>query len=141
MKDVTATQAAVLTGLSERTIRRWIASGRLPARHIAPNRYAIDVRDLPGRSDNADVQDLVARLDTLERRVFLLEAQLVGSPREQGAEDTSASETSGVEMQQLHDLLVQFVHETERIAPLLRGIAGSRRRDELGEARVQQHGA
>lgn len=38
MQDVTAIEAAKLIGHSERTIRRWIKAGKLPARHLAPNR-------------------------------------------------------------------------------------------------------
>ena len=44
--EVSAVEAGRLTGLSERTIRRQIAAHRLPARHVACNRYAILVRDL-----------------------------------------------------------------------------------------------
>src|SRR5262249_2588191 len=45
-REVTARQAAELIRKGERTVRRWIKDGRLPARHIASNRYAIKVADL-----------------------------------------------------------------------------------------------
>lgn len=64
---VTAVQAAQLGGVSERTIRRWIARGKLPATRIAPNRFAIRITDI-----NECTQD---RDTTLARRVALLEAR------------------------------------------------------------------
>ena len=70
IEDVTATEAAALTGLSERTIRRRIARGELPARHIGPNRYAIRVADLPQRRRPSDLE---ARIEAVEHRLRLLE--------------------------------------------------------------------
>jgi hypothetical protein len=70
MDDVSAAQAAALTGFSERTIRRKIASGELPARRIAVNCYAIRVRDLPVSARGADNAH---RVEALEQRVQLLE--------------------------------------------------------------------
>ena len=129
MKEVTATQAAALTGLSERTIRRRIASGQLPARHVAPNRFAIDVRHLP--RDRA-AGNFAARLEMLERRMQLLEMQQQALLRRldvavaAGKVGEVASEEAGSDLGQLHDLLVQLAHETERLAPLLSaGGAGS----------------
>lgn len=128
MKEVTATQAAALTGLSERTIRRRIASGQLPARHVAPNRFAIDVRHLP--RDRAG-GNFAARLEMLERRMQLLEMQqqallrrldVAVAAREAGGE---AGTEAGGDLGQLHELLVQLAHETERLAPLLSGSVGS----------------
>lgn len=76
--EVTAAQAAKLTGLSERTIRRRIVSGALPARRIASNRYAIRVRDLtlPNLPTLESVETLIARVQALESRVHLLELQV-----------------------------------------------------------------
>ncbi len=73
MEEVNATQAAALSGFSERTIRRKIASGVIPARRIASNRFAIRVSDIPARR-GADA--LVERVAALERRVLELEQQL-----------------------------------------------------------------
>lgn len=73
MDEVTATEAAALTGLSERTIRRKILSGEIPARHVAKNRYAIRVRDLPLRKRAGDLE---LRIEALEHRVRLLELRL-----------------------------------------------------------------
>jgi len=73
MDEVTASQAAALTGLSERTIRRKIAAGEIRARHVAPNRYAIKVADLPV---HRSPDELIARIEELEHRVRLLELQL-----------------------------------------------------------------
>ncbi len=73
-EEVTAAQAAALTGLSERTIRRRIAAKLLPARQVARNRYAIRVQDLPIRHQSPDA--LQVRLQALELRVGVLELEL-----------------------------------------------------------------
>jgi hypothetical protein len=116
MEEVTAAQAAGLTGLSERTIRRKIAAGDIPARHVARNRYAIRVRDLPiRRSPN----ELIMRVEALEYRVRLLELQ---QARLAAAAPEAASEPSEGEMgtpTDVYQLLVQLTRETQRLAPLL----------------------
>ncbi|MBF6591273.1 MAG: helix-turn-helix domain-containing protein [Ktedonobacterales bacterium] len=115
MDEVTATEAATLTGLSERTIRRKIASGVLRARRVAPNRYAIKVRDLPiqGRAD-----DLAMRMEALEHRVRLLELRLNEVlVRREGTPTLSESILS--ETAALPELLARLAHETARLAPLL----------------------
>ena len=68
MKEVTATEAAKMTGLSERTIRRWIESGKLPARQIATNRYAIKTTDLKKYipKEQPDLIAALARIQELE---------------------------------------------------------------------------
>jgi hypothetical protein len=134
MEKVTAAQAAVLTGFSERTIRRKIACGDLPARRIAPNRFAIDVCDLPRRWDDAD---LGRRLDALDHRVRLLEdgqralrrqLDAVASVLQVGTASVQAVPTSETPEDQepaeatistLHDLLIELAHETDRLGPLL----------------------
>lgn len=123
MEEVTAAQAATLTGFSERTIRRKIASGELPARRLAANRFAIDVRDLPRRWNGNEVE---RRLKALERRVELLEERqwmlLQQFSKEEGAEYgavLAAAEEQDASISTLHELLVQLVHETKRLTPLL----------------------
>lgn len=123
MEDVTATQAASLLGLSERTIRRRIAAGQLPARRIAPNRFAIKVQDLPLRHGFAD---LASRLETLERRVAALElwqrALLMQRPVTDaipGAQASASAPEGDGALGQLHALLAELARETERLAPLL----------------------
>lgn len=71
--EVTAAQAALLSGLSERTIRRRILSGQLPARRLTANRYAIRIEDLPRAGGSASV---AARLDTLESRMRALDNEV-----------------------------------------------------------------
>lgn len=91
MDEVTATEAATLTGLSERTIRRKIVSGEIPARHVAKNRYAIRVRDLPLRTMTPPMD---ARIQALEHRVRLLELrldQLIQAQRECSAAEVAGS--------------------------------------------------
>lgn len=139
MDEVTATEAAQLTGLSERTIRRKIISGEIPARHVAKNRYAIRVRDLPARERPTNLQ---ARVEALEHRVRLLELTLSGAPQEGpqqqatrsvqlapaaphapgGAgvslahEAPSSSELNPILVAALHDALSQVIAETTRLA-------------------------
>jgi len=116
IEEVTAAQAAGLTGLSERTIRRKIASGAIPARHVARNRYAIRVRDLPIRRSS---DELIMRVEALEYRVRLLELQQAHLA---AAEVEAASEPPEGEMgtpTDVYHLLVQLARETQRLAPLL----------------------
>jgi hypothetical protein len=125
MDEVTATQAARMTGLSERTIRRKIATGEIPARHIAPNRYAIRVSDLPKRRG---VDELEARIIALEHRVHLLalqQADLASGPhsgRTPAAEPIPGDTT-------VQQALEQLVQETARLVSLLstRSPGGQRR--------------
>ena len=143
MKEVTATQAAALTGLSERTIRRRIAAGKLPARHVAPNRFAIDVRHLPRERAAGN---FTARLEMLERRVHLLELQQQALLRRldavvaTGEAGMEAGTEAGGDLGQLHELLVQLAHETERLAPLLSGGMGSAARESHAVPRAARGG-
>jgi excisionase family DNA binding protein len=112
MDELTAAQAANLTGLSERTIRRKIASGVLPARRLGRNRFAIKVADLQVRHP---WEALAARVEALEQRLDRLEAsvQLVlqaGRPASPLAEDVPLI---GAEIQQL---FAQLAYETARLA-------------------------
>src|SRR5215469_1377349 len=74
MDDITAAQAALLTGVSERTIRRKIASGVIQARRLGRNRYAIRVSDL---RVSHPFEALALRVEALEQRLARLEAQLL----------------------------------------------------------------
>lgn len=100
MQEVTAIDAARLTGHSEKTIRRWISSGKLPARQVSKNRYAISTRDLrkyipeaqPDLSTAlARIQELESTQDTLIDRIERLEA-LVTSLSNGHRPDKKASE-------------------------------------------------
>ena len=119
MDEVTATQAASLAGVSERTIRRRIAAGQLPARRVAPNRFAIKVQDLP---IHHKFGDFVARLELLEQRVVVLElrqqALLRAVPAVPADSSVPAAEGDPA-LSQLHALLAELARETERLAPLL----------------------
>lgn len=96
--EVSAVEAGRLTGLSERTIRRQIAAHRLPARHVACNRYAILVRDLRlSRPGGTTVHQLTARLQALEDRVGALEQQLtrlLASPSDASSADATTGPSS-----------------------------------------------
>jgi|GEM_PF-2351758 excisionase family DNA binding protein len=124
--EVTAAQAATLTGLSERTIRRKIAAGVIPARRIGPNRFAIKVADL---RMSHPIQALALRVEALERRIELLEARLqapakpesLETPRAPEAQPSAASAaTSGVPAHfsttDVQQLLAQLAYETARLA-------------------------
>lgn len=116
-EEVTAAQAAQLTGLSERTIRRRIAAREIPARHVARNRFAIRVQDLPIRRP---ADEVMARLQALEYRVRVLELQqqrLLVQLDPTGAvppEPSDQESAAGV-----GDLLAQLAYEVRRLGPLL----------------------
>jgi hypothetical protein len=116
LDEVTAVEAAALTGLSERTIRRRIAAGTLHARRISANRFAIHVDDLPQRKG---LDALLARIDALERRVQALESLRGVSSVPRIPLPAGAEGTRGAEAIPLKDLLDQLVHEVDRITPLL----------------------
>lgn len=125
MDEVTATQAASLSGVSERTIRRRIADGRLPARRVAPNRFAIRVQDLPLQRGFGD---LALRLEALERRVAVLELrqQVLLRMRPTDTVGSSASASTAAQaaendalLSQFQALLAELARESERLAPLL----------------------
>jgi hypothetical protein len=125
MDEVTAAQAAALTGLSERTIRRKIAAGQIRARHIAANRYAIKVADLPMRPPPTG---LVARIADLESRVRVLEAQQAQRLAEWSAlrcaPETSSSMPEAASVAGVREALLRLVRETELLAPLLTALPG-----------------
>jgi len=76
-EEVTAVEAARLTGLSDRTIRRKIKAGKLPARQIAPNRYAIKQSDLERLTGQQTGQsETLERLEAIEQRLERIESLL-----------------------------------------------------------------
>jgi excisionase family DNA binding protein len=116
-EEVSAAQAAQLTGLSERTIRRRIAANEIPARHVARNRYAIRVQDLPIRRP---ADQLMARLQALEYRVRVLELQQQHVLGRLNPSAATHSEESGSEAAtEVGDLLTHLAHEVRRLGPLL----------------------
>jgi hypothetical protein len=90
MEYVNAAQAATIIGVSERTVRRWIAGGKLPARHLGPNRYAITTSNIevllstyrPSNEPPDDRDILLARLEVLERRLHTVSQRLTLLERE-----------------------------------------------------------
>jgi excisionase family DNA binding protein len=74
---LTTTQIAAKLGISERTVQRWIASGRLSARQLARNLYFVEEANLDNltkhnTSDN-DASDLRQWVEVLEQRIRHLE--------------------------------------------------------------------
>jgi hypothetical protein len=123
-EEVTATQAAALTGFSERTIRRKIAAGELRARRIAPNRFAIAVEDLPRRrgaqAPAVRLEALEQRLEALEQRVNRLEGwPQAGAEDPEPGRDAQTQPEEAVPVVSLRDLLAQLTLEVERLSPLL----------------------
>jgi excisionase family DNA binding protein len=120
MDEITAAQAANLTGLSERTIRRKIASGVLPARRLRQNRFAIRVADLQVRHP---WEALAARIESLEQRLDRLEEglRIVGSLREAGQTESKAGLGPAVPIvsAEVQQLFAQLAYETARLARTL----------------------
>jgi hypothetical protein len=128
MDKVTAAQAAVLSGFSERTIRRKIASGELQAQRLAANRYAIKMSDLPIHPRGAD---FAHRLEVLEQRVRLLEQivthALAATPTKDVSTEVSkdaspAAEAGGAaggagSLVTIEELVARLAQETARLAP------------------------
>jgi excisionase family DNA binding protein len=119
MDEITAAQAAILTGVSERTIRRKIASGSIPARRLGRNRYAIKVSDL---QMSHPFEALALRVEALEQRLSHLEAQLTvpvdsaqpGIQADGGAVSSPLpAQFSSAGVQQL---FAQLAYETARLA-------------------------
>ena len=83
-QEVTVIEAAKLAGRSQRTIRRWIKSGKLKAQQVTPNHYAIKVADLysvTGR-DPLEVSALLGRVEILEALQKEQQAQIQESGRQ-----------------------------------------------------------
>lgn len=118
--EVTAAQAAALTGLSERTIRRRILAGQIPARRLSANRFAIRVEDLPHKGGS---ETIIARLDALDQRLGILEREVLALQSalgQQASAELQPLETpETASLSQLRALLDQLEQETERLAPLL----------------------
>lgn len=84
MKYLTAVEAARRLNRTEKTVRRWIAEGRLSAHHISKNRLAIPepeverlARELEQYEESTPPeQALIDRLAALESRVTKLEKAL-----------------------------------------------------------------
>jgi len=83
---LSAHEAAVVCGVSERTIRNWIASGKLPAEKTAAG-FRVDAEDLAGKlpttaasvpESSAGIAELVGLVDRLQRENRDL-AGMVGS--------------------------------------------------------------
>lgn len=118
--EVTAAQAALLTGLSERTIRRRIAAGHIPARRVSTNRFAIRVDDLPLRGGGATV---VSRLDALDGRLRSVEEGMASLhaavTRLERTTVTGVDAAEALPLDMLREMVTQLGVETERLAPLM----------------------
>ena len=80
MEYVNIMEAARLLGVSDKTVRRWIHTKKLPARFLSPNRCEIAVSDLTpfflGHLPGQGEESLKSRVATLEQRVQALEQQV-----------------------------------------------------------------
>ena len=74
MEYVNIMQAARHLGVSDKTVRRWIHSGKLSARFPQPNRCEIEVSHLegfmPGHLSGHTAEALENRVAELEQRVL-----------------------------------------------------------------------
>ena len=76
MRYLTATQAARVIGVTDRTIRDWIKAGKLSAHHPSPNRLAIPEQEVESvarerrqyQVDVPDPADLAVKVADLERK-------------------------------------------------------------------------
>src|SRR5690348_1584022 len=80
MRSYTAVQAAQRIGVSEKTIRLWIQSGKLKATHLAKNRLAIPESEVErlAREHQATQEETVPATDiaALAEKVAALEYRL-----------------------------------------------------------------
>jgi excisionase family DNA binding protein len=119
MDEITAAQAAILAGVSERTIRRKIASGAIPARRLGRNRYAIKVSDL---HVSHPFEALMLRVEALEQRLGRLEAQLQVSAysAQTGIQADGSTAPPPLPAQfasaEVQQLFAQLAYETARLA-------------------------
>jgi excisionase family DNA binding protein len=86
---ITASEAARRIGCTDKTVRKWIAQGKLDAHHVTPNQLAIletDVariireRRLYQDDDNQDT--LLSRVQSLEQKVVEQEQRLASLERD-----------------------------------------------------------
>jgi predicted site-specific integrase-resolvase len=88
-------EAARRCGVCDKTIRRAIHTGKLPARLVQPNRCEIAVSDLerfmPGQAPGpAQTPAIESRIEELERRIQVLECVRRGSLTEKPESDARA---------------------------------------------------
>lgn len=113
--DVTAREASEITGLGERTIRRMIEDGRIQARKVAPNRYAIPRRALEQFKKRDRVGELERRVDALEHEVEHLQELLEQSGQLKPPEQPKTDETSLDALQSKSDGLTGLDTRLQRI--------------------------
>ena len=75
-KTLTITEAANVLGVSDKTIRRWIESGKLSAEKIDRKWFVHVNLDIDPDNDPADVQDLKAQLERANTDIQHLREQL-----------------------------------------------------------------
>ncbi len=141
MEQVNILEAARLCGVSDKTIRRAIHKGLLPARFPKPNRCEIAISDLerfaPGQTSGHVQMSVEERLAALERRVQELEQQvqellarpetMTPRPVSRKAEHTTGSFprnlvslTSFAQLHQVPETKV-LTHEEISLLPVKRG--------------------
>lgn len=78
---VTASQLAAYVGKSERTIERWIASGKLQAASLPDGSYEVSGAIIENMSAHDDMA-ILQRLTAIEERLARIEHLLAGKQRE-----------------------------------------------------------
>ena len=83
MEEFTTTQIGARLGVSERTVQRWIRSGKIKATLQANGYYLLDPADLDTlriptlpTTSASDFADILSRLETVEQRIGHLEDML-----------------------------------------------------------------
>lgn len=77
--EITATEAARRLGITDKTLRKWIANGRISARHVTATRLALkaeDVSELASELDNAKASDINGVLSAISTRLTEIEYRL-----------------------------------------------------------------
>ena len=74
--ELTTLEIAAMCQRTERTVQRWLATGKLNATHLLGNRYEVAEDDLQPFLPHEVVNSISERIDALEARIAALEAML-----------------------------------------------------------------
>lgn len=94
MAIYTTVQIAALVEKSERTVQLWLQKGTLKGTHQDGNRWEVNESDLAHFLPHHVADTLVARLESLERRVTALEALSSNKPTRAARAPSRPSATS-----------------------------------------------
>ena len=78
--ELTTLEIAAMCQRTERTVQRWLSTGRLKATHLLGNRYEVAEDDLQPFLPHEVVDSISERISALEARIEALEAMLQSAP-------------------------------------------------------------